>query len=68
MTSCFSSTRMDAREETLNLLNKLWAKLQNLPNATAVELGAFFILLSFICESLLQILVKSVKPSVVVMS
>lgn len=42
---------MDAREETLNLLNRIWTKLQDLPNANPVELGAFFILLTFICES-----------------
>lgn len=44
---------MDATEETLNLLNRLWAKLHGLPNATPVELGAFFVLLTFIGECLL---------------
>lgn len=44
---------MDPTEETLSLLNKLWAKLHGLPNATPVELGAFFVLLTFICEFLL---------------
>lgn len=52
----FCLTRMDARQETLDLLNKIWVKLQGLPNATAVELGAFFVLLTFICESLLSII------------
>lgn len=43
-------TGMDAGEEALSLLNKIWEKLQGLPDATPVELGAFFILLTFICE------------------
>lgn len=42
---------MDAREETLNILNKIWVKLQGLPNAEPIELGAFFVILTFICES-----------------
>lgn len=42
------SHRMDAKDETLNLLNKIWVKLQGLPNANPIELGAFFILLTFI--------------------
>lgn len=41
---------MDAREEALGLLNKVWQKLQALPDADPVELGAFFILLTFIGE------------------
>lgn len=41
---------MDAREETLSLLNKMWAKLQNLPSANPMDLGAFFIILTFMCE------------------
>lgn len=43
-------TGMDPGEEALSLLNKIWEKLQGLPDATPVELGAFFILLTFICE------------------
>lgn len=46
--------RMDAKEEALSLLNKMWVKLQNLPNADAVDLGAFFIILTFMCEFLLH--------------
>lgn len=42
---------MDAREETLGLLNQIWTKLQDLPNAEPLDLGAFFIILAFICES-----------------
>lgn len=47
---------MDAREEALGLLSKLWVKLQGLPNATPVELAAFFILLTFICKFPLSII------------
>lgn len=39
---------MDPGEESLTLLNKIWLKLQHLPNANPIELGAFFILLTFI--------------------
>lgn len=39
---------MDPGEETLNLLNKIWLKLQQLPNANPIELGAFFVMLIFI--------------------
>lgn len=42
---------MDAREEALNLLSRIWAKLQDLPNANPIDLGAFFVLLTFMCES-----------------
>lgn len=42
--------RMDAKEEALSLLNKMWVKLQNLPNANPMDLGAFFIILTFMCE------------------
>ena len=42
---------MEAREQTLSLLNTLWSKLEGLPNADSLELGAFFIILAFICES-----------------
>lgn len=41
---------MDPREETLGILNKIWVKLHGLPNANAVDQGAFFIILTFICE------------------
>lgn len=47
---------MDAREETLDLLNKIWVKLQGLPNANPIELGAFCVLLTFMCESPLSLL------------
>lgn len=44
---------MDAREQTLNLLGRIWVKLQGLPNANPIELGAFFVLLTFILVVLL---------------
>lgn len=50
---------MDAREEALGLLSKLWVKLQGLPNATPVELAAFFILLTFICKFPFSIITHS---------
>lgn len=50
MTPPFVSVRMDAKEEALGLLNKIWVKLQNLPNTNPFDLGAFFIILTFMCE------------------
>lgn len=47
---------MDAREEALGILSKIWQKLQALPHADPVELGAFFIILTFICECLIRAL------------
>lgn len=41
---------MDPAEETLNLLSRIWVKLQGLPNANPIDLGAFFVVLTFICE------------------
>ncbi|XP_024259154.1 nucleoplasmin-like isoform X1 [Oncorhynchus tshawytscha] len=42
---------IDAREEMLTLLQKLWAKLQGLPTASPLEMGAFAVLVLFIgCE------------------
>lgn len=43
---------MDAREEALGILSKVWQKLQALPDADPVDLGAFFVLLTFIGEYL----------------
>ncbi|KAF1379312.1 hypothetical protein PFLUV_G00174780 [Perca fluviatilis] len=45
---------MDVREETLNTLNRIWVKLQGLPNADPIELGAFFVILTFILVVLLM--------------
>lgn len=55
-----ASHRMDAREETLNILNRIWLKLQGLPDATPVELGAFFVLLIFMLVVLLMIVLTCV--------
>uniref|UniRef100_A0A673Z7P6 Small integral membrane protein 5 n=1 Tax=Salmo trutta TaxID=8032 RepID=A0A673Z7P6_SALTR len=47
---------MDAREEMLTLLQKLWAKLQGLPTASPLEIGAFAVLIIFIVVFLLMLL------------
>lgn len=47
---------MDAREEALGVLSKIWQKLQALPHADPLELGAFFIILTFICEYFIRAL------------
>lgn len=50
MTGHCCLTRMDATEEAISFMNKIWVKLHGLPNATPVDLAAFFIILTFICE------------------
>lgn len=39
---------MDTSEELLTVMNKMWTKLQNLPQASSLELGAFFVLILFV--------------------
>uniref|UniRef100_A0A4W5R0L0 Uncharacterized protein n=1 Tax=Hucho hucho TaxID=62062 RepID=A0A4W5R0L0_9TELE len=41
---------MEVREEVLDILKKVWTKLQNLPQANSLELGAFFIIILFVGE------------------
>ncbi|KAK6311926.1 hypothetical protein J4Q44_G00175900 [Coregonus suidteri] len=48
---------MDAREEMLTLLQKLWTKLQGLPTASSLEIGAFAVLILFIVVFLLLLLI-----------
>ena len=43
---------MEAGSEVLGLLEKIWAKLQGLPHASSIEIGAFLILLLFISKIL----------------
>ena len=43
---------MEVREELMEILEKVWTKLQGLPEAHSLELGAFFILLLFVGELL----------------
>lgn len=47
---CCSVIRMDPKNATLTLLNRIWVKLQGLPTANEIEVAGFFILLIFICE------------------
>uniref|UniRef100_A0A8C5ESZ0 Small integral membrane protein 5 n=1 Tax=Gouania willdenowi TaxID=441366 RepID=A0A8C5ESZ0_GOUWI len=51
---------MDTKEEMQKMLNMIWVKLQGLPNADPVELGAFLILLTFILVALLMFLLTCV--------
>ena len=43
---------MEVREEMMEILEKVWIKLQGLPEAHSLELGAFCILLLFVGELL----------------
>ncbi|KAI3364903.1 hypothetical protein L3Q82_001083 [Scortum barcoo] len=39
---------MGVKEEVLDILQKVWTKLQGLPQASSVELGAFSVLILFV--------------------
>ncbi|MED6242821.1 hypothetical protein ATANTOWER_010258 [Ataeniobius toweri] len=54
---------MDARQETVGLLNKIWLKLQSLPSAHPLELAGFFILLIFIFTVILMAVLTCVSRS-----
>lgn len=41
---------MDAKQEALDILQKICTKLQALPDASSIEIGGFFILLLFVCK------------------
>lgn len=43
---------MEVKEEVLDILQKVWTKLQGLPQASPLELGAFFVLILFVGEFL----------------
>lgn len=43
-----SKLRMDPQQEMLDILNRVWVKLQALPQAGALEVGAFAVLLIFV--------------------
>ncbi|KAK6329475.1 hypothetical protein J4Q44_G00014530 [Coregonus suidteri] len=51
---------MEVREEVLAILNKVWTKLQTLPQANSLELGAFFILILFVATFLFMIVLSCV--------
>ena len=41
---------MEVRQEVVDIFEKVWAKLQALPQASPLELGAFFVLILFVGE------------------
>lgn len=43
---------MEVKEEVMDILHKVWTKLQGLPEASPLELGAFFVLILFVGELL----------------
>ncbi|KAJ8283863.1 hypothetical protein COCON_G00027130 [Conger conger] len=51
---------MDAKEEVLDLLHKVWTKLQGLPDANPMDLGAFLVLMLFIVTFLLLIVMSCI--------
>lgn len=46
---------MDVKEEVLDILQKVWTKLQGLPQATPLEVGAFSVLVLFVGKYLFVI-------------
>uniref|UniRef100_A0A665VEN7 Small integral membrane protein 5 n=1 Tax=Echeneis naucrates TaxID=173247 RepID=A0A665VEN7_ECHNA len=46
--------------EVLSVLDKLWAKLQGLPQASPLELGAFFVLILFFATFIFLIVLSCV--------
>ncbi|TMS22542.1 Small integral membrane protein 5 [Larimichthys crocea] len=51
---------MEVREEVLDILQKVWTKLQGLPQASPLELGAFFVLILFVATFLFLIVLSCV--------
>uniref|UniRef100_A0AAY4CUG8 Small integral membrane protein 5 n=1 Tax=Denticeps clupeoides TaxID=299321 RepID=A0AAY4CUG8_9TELE len=47
-----------AKQELMDILEKVWTKLQGLPEANSLELGAFFILILFIFTFVLMIVLS----------
>ncbi|CAK6976437.1 small integral membrane protein 5 [Scomber scombrus] len=51
---------MEVKEEVLDILHKVWIKLQDLPQASRLELGAFFVLILFVATFLFMIVLSCV--------
>lgn len=51
---------MEVREEVMDILQKVWAKLQGLPQANPLELGAFFVLLLFVASFIFMIVLSCI--------
>ncbi|KAG7236437.1 hypothetical protein INR49_000912 [Caranx melampygus] len=51
---------MDTSEELLSVMNKMWTKLQDLPQASPLELGAFFVLILFVATFVFLIVLSCV--------
>lgn len=49
---------MEVREEMMEILEKVWTKLQGLPEANSLELGAFFILILFVGELMRRVVMR----------
>uniref|UniRef100_A0A3Q3VXE3 Uncharacterized protein n=1 Tax=Mola mola TaxID=94237 RepID=A0A3Q3VXE3_MOLML len=51
---------MEVRQEVLDIFQKVWTKLQALPQASPLELGAFFVLILFVATFLFLILLSCI--------
>ncbi|KAL2101837.1 hypothetical protein ACEWY4_003598 [Coilia grayii] len=51
---------MEVKEEVLDILQRVWAKLQGLPEANSLEIGAFFILILFVATFLMLIVLSCI--------
>ncbi|KAJ7987868.1 hypothetical protein DPEC_G00331020 [Dallia pectoralis] len=51
---------MEANQEVMDILNKVWSKLQNLPQASSLELGAFLIIILFVSTFLFMVMLSCI--------
>ncbi|KAJ4940188.1 hypothetical protein JOQ06_026497 [Pogonophryne albipinna] len=51
---------MEVKEEMMDILHKVWIKLQNLPQSSPLELGAFSVLMLFVATFLFLILLSCI--------
>ncbi|KAL0984047.1 hypothetical protein UPYG_G00136410 [Umbra pygmaea] len=49
---------MEVKQEVMDIMNRVWSKLQNLPQANSLELGAFFIIVLFVSTFLFMIMLS----------
>ncbi|XP_045923924.1 small integral membrane protein 5 [Micropterus dolomieu] len=51
---------MELKQEVMDILEKVWTKLQGLPQASPLELGAFFVLLLFVATVLFMVMLSCI--------
>ncbi|XP_008282536.1 small integral membrane protein 5 [Stegastes partitus] len=51
---------MEVKNEMMDILQRVWTKLQGLPQANSLELGAFFVLILFVATVLFMVVLSCV--------